>query len=161
VKVYQVLTYALALSLVALGLCQPDLALIEGADANGDRAVDVLDVQTVVARVLGYSAPGGCADVNSDGAIDVLDLQCILAQLTHADAPQKQVPPDSKPDARIPANHGFRVPVVLADAAGFVAREGALPASTTCLNIDPFMGTSKQTERYLFTLTPNAPPDCA
>jgi len=160
VKVQRVITYALVVSLVALGM-HHDLGLIKGGDANGDHAVDVLDVQTVVARVLSDVSPDGCADVNSDGAIDILDLQCILAQLTHADAPHKQVPPESKPDARIPADHSLRVPVVLADAAGFVPREGVLPASTPYRSVDPFSGISTQTERYLFTLTPNAPPECA
>jgi hypothetical protein len=57
-------------------------------DANGDGAVDPLDVGYVLSRVgADLCGPGNCAaDLNCDGAIDPLDAGYVLARFGTCDA---------------------------------------------------------------------------
>ena len=48
-------------------------------DVNGDDNVDILDVVSMVAVVLGNSEPITCADYNNDGSIDVLDIVNVVS----------------------------------------------------------------------------------
>ena len=48
-------------------------------DVNGDDNVDILDVVSMVAVVLGNSDPIECADYNDDGSIDVLDIVNVVS----------------------------------------------------------------------------------
>ena len=60
----------------------PCLAPIQpDGDANGDLAVDVLDVQCVITALLEGGACTALADATHDGRIDVLDYQAILQQV--------------------------------------------------------------------------------
>lgn len=80
------LTGALLCGAVVSGLVAPVLA-----DANGDNAVDVRDMQTVVAAVLAGNAPKE-ADVNHDGRVDVLDLQQIVSAVENAFSTEQEAP---------------------------------------------------------------------
>jgi chitodextrinase len=47
-------------------------------DVNGDKGVDVLDIQALVNHILGIQSYGASADVNNDGSVDVLDVQLVV-----------------------------------------------------------------------------------
>ncbi len=126
-------------------------------DVNRDGRVDILDLQSAVNGVL-EQRNSNFVDVNSDGAVDILDLQRLLARTAEADAPANDPPSDTKPDATTPP--APRVP----------QPSSALPPAAT-FQISPRTDrpipgrpwpdrdhAPTRTERYLFTLTPNAPP---
>ena len=46
-------------------------------DVNGDGAVDVADISTIISVMAGASAPG-TADVNGDGTVDVADIAAVI-----------------------------------------------------------------------------------
>ena len=124
---------ALVLALIGSTVVGPGAYLASSGDTNGDRVVDVRDVQNAVAQVLHGSSPDRRVDVNADGRVDVLDLQRILAR--YVPAPPLLCctsAPKSEPGEQGPATRWAR-----------------LGASVTI---------SPRTERFLFTLTPHAPP---
>lgn len=82
--VRQVLAYALVGALIAAGAASSVLGVCPSGDANGDRRVDVLDLQAVIAQVLESGEDSHQADVNSDGCVDIRDYQCILARAEKA-----------------------------------------------------------------------------
>ena len=46
-------------------------------DVNGDGAVDVADISTIISVMAGASA-SGTADVNGDGTVDVADIAAVI-----------------------------------------------------------------------------------
>lgn len=141
-------------------LVAPCLALplvpARDVDANGDRAVDVLDVQLVISQVLHGDSPHANADVNADGRVDILDFQRILqeAQETQAEEPIEDSTPNDAvivraPDA--PVTHRLQIPTSLEPS------EEKSSATQRPLYDDRRCRTPR-TERYTFHLTSNAPP---
>ena len=160
-KKEHVLTYALVVVVAATSAMGSRVHVVDLGDTNGDREVDVLDLQTVVAQVLSASSAKVCADVNCDGRIDILDLQWILAHATQADSPMKESPAESKGEATAPAIRDVPTPLIVSVrlVPELGARDRRGPANWT--KRDRFAAIPTHTERYLFTLTPHAPPRCA
>jgi len=153
-------TYVLLGAVMATGLAGPRAFLSLDSDANGDREVNVLDVQVVVADVLSGPSRTGSADVNADGRVDILDLQRILSQAATTDAPKQDAPAECEPKAAPPAPF---VPLTIAATGRITAdtdhRIAALRAGWS--KIERVAPMAAQTERYLYTLTPHAPPRSA
>jgi len=151
-------SYALALVVAATSAVSVGPFAAEGGDTNGDRHVDVLDVQRVVFQVLNGSLPDRAVDVNADGRIDILDLQRVLAQATQAQLPRREAPAKSKPDATPPAMPLVPMPLA-ATARRFLS---PIPEDSSSFarwsKHDCIVAIPRQTERYLYALTPHAPP---
>lgn len=158
VRTHPIWTYALALALIATQVAGVGAHPRQTADTNGDRQVDVRDVQTVVTQVLNGLAPDRRADVNNDGRIDVLDLQRVLARATEARAPKQDRPADTKPKATVPA--GTRAPAPAALAERYLPTTGPERPVFDWPKRDRAAVIPTDTERYLFGLTPHAPPVC-
>lgn len=47
-------------------------------DVNGDGAVDVADIGTIIDIMAGETPETGAADVNGDGIVDVADIACVI-----------------------------------------------------------------------------------
>lgn len=141
---------ALAASPAFAGVCPRDAA---PGDANGDRRVDILDLQLVVAALLG-GVPDPRADVNGDGRVDIRDYQCLVGHANHADAQAPQAPDQpnglvanvsgAAPHAPAPGRASFRLP---APACACLLRDA--PAGDACRAVRA---------RYTWCLTPHAPP---
>ena len=158
VKASPIWSCALALALIATQVAGVSAQPRQTADTNGDRQVDVRDVQTVVTQVLNGLAPYRRADVNNDGRIDVLDLQRVLARATEAEAPKQDRPVDIKPKATVPA--GAHAPAPAALAERYLAATGPQRPVSDWPKRDRAVVIPTDTERYLFRLTPHAPPAC-
>lgn len=147
-------TPILVMSLVMAG--HGPLTPASAGDVNDDGAVDVLDLQRLVAEVLG-PAGGAIADLNRDGSIDILDLQLVLAEAAQTGQTAPDAPDDGPPPAVTGASGTAAWPTPGRPLVAF------LPA-----NFRPDSGKAglrearpripRDIERYLFTLTPNAPP---
>jgi len=147
---------------VLLAASLPALAepLREG-DTNSDGTVDVQDIQCLVAHILTSTANGAVLprrDINGDGQVDILDLQTVTALATTL--PQ---PPDTPAQ---PAHSKGVMPATLR-MDGPLAASAEAPISTTRLpeigagNSVPVVYAAdplQQQARYLFLLTPHAPP---
>jgi hypothetical protein len=128
-------------------------------DANGDRRVDILDLQQVIAAVLGGSSDPR-ADVNGDGRVDIRDYQCLVECANGIDAEPAPVP-DPLSATVVPA---FRAAPRLGpeSRAGallpMLARESVLP----CIHASARAGVESRAGRvrYVLCLTPHAPPAC-
>ena len=159
-KVRQGLTFAVVVILAATSTVVQGGFPVSAADTNGDRHVDVLDVQTVVAQVLNTSNPHRSSDVNADGCIDILDLQRIVAQATQSEVPPPIAPTDPKREATPPDKRGVTAPAVLASRTESFLREGEGDRGCRAWTHEQAAFIPAHTERYLRTLTPHAPP-CA
>ena len=155
------LTYALC-AVVLLAASLPALAepLREG-DTNSDGTVDVQDIQCLVAHILTSTANGAVLprrDINGDGQVDILDLQTVTALATTL---------PEQPDAPAQPTHSKGVMPSNLRMDGPLAASAVAPISTTRL---PEMGAGhlipaayaanplQHQARYLFLLTPHAPP---
>lgn len=130
-------------------------------DLNGDARIDVLDLQSLTAALL---EGGGRteADLNGDGRVDVLDYQRALAQRVEEEPgglPEIPNRPDSK---------GIMPPPLRLDGAQpsfdrIVARLAPVQTSLPLLSGRREANTAAcpQIQRYLFNLTPHAPPFAA
>ena len=126
------------------------------ADLNGDHAVDVLDVQALVAETL---AMGGTAsDLNTDGAVDVLDLQCLLGGAQEATLPRSEEEPSSSDDATLP--DPSRAPILtLAQARPvIVVPESLSTAHASVPHLGDDVCPVAHARQFLRELTPHAPP---
>jgi len=158
VKAHPIWTCAAALALIAAQVAGVSTYPRQTADTNGDRQVDVRDVQTVVTQVLNGLAPEHRADVNNDGRIDVLDLQRVLARATEAKAPEHAPPVETKAKATVPTGTRATAPAALAER--YLATTGPQRPVLDWPERDRAPVIPTDTERYLFGLTPHAPPVC-
>jgi len=156
-----ILTYPLALAIAATQVLGVGVAIHGSADANGDRQVDVRDVQAVVTQVLRGLPPDRRADVNNDGRIDVLDLQRVLAGAAEAEAPRDDRPQETRPKATVPAGAHLPAPALLAERHQTVPSAGLEHPASYWSTLNRAAVIPADTERYLFRLTPHAPPVCA
>ncbi len=145
---------SVAMSAVWAPFCIP----VCRGDINGDHCVNVFDVQALISQMLAGAMSAHEADVNSDGQVDVCDLQFILARLnaeTSSDeppSPGKKTPPGILVVAdRFWMGMDKGVAEILHPNMG--ETEVSLP-----FHDEPLAALSPRTERYLFTLTENAPP---
>jgi hypothetical protein len=151
-------TSALVASVAVSAIVGPLSVAIDRGDLNGDGVVDILDAQVMIAQVMNATLPLNVADVTGDGRIDVLDLQFVMARLNDADSGTTKLPDESSAPKSVPAS---------------LARCWAKPALTVIALVRPDEDEAQESarfdhcpvvtltpdkERYLFTLTPNAPP---
>jgi hypothetical protein len=129
---------------------------VHASDVNGDSLVDVFDVQAIVADML-TRMPATEADVNRDGQVDVFDLQAAVAEANDTtpttEAPKESPVPDTgiiprveMPPLQAPAI--FRLAKIIEEDSQSLWNQGH----------DEFFGPLPETARYLFRLTPHAPP---
>ncbi len=137
------------------------------ADATGDHHVNILDVQTLVSEVFNVRGATTQTDVNSDGEVNILDVQHVVFHTSqpvlfhlHHRCDEDELPPQVSP--REP-DHFFCcqalarldryvTPQVVPEPPRRVCREGSKTRPSLA---------SRRTDRYLYRLTPNAPPCCA
>lgn len=148
----------IVLSLLATAALGPAAFLCVQGDVNGDGRVDVLDAQLLVAQVV--KSPDACAspraDANQDGQINVLDLQYTLARVNGAETENKPAPAkDPSPKCTVTSFHGLGGPLVR--LTGMLEPATVHPRMARLLSGPPRVLPSS-TQRYLFTLTPHAPP---
>jgi hypothetical protein len=123
------------------------------ADANGDNAVDVRDMQAVVAAVLAGDT-SRIADVNRDGQVDVRDLQVIVAAVERAE-PAEPAPAEELPQAVLPG----AVPVVtLPVNTPSLVRAPEAPAPRIVVAARETGFFLPEQWRYTLCMTPHAPP---
>jgi len=143
-------------ALLAAGFCVP---ASRAGDVNGDAVIDVLDVQRVFAAGAEGSADRVRYDLNNDGKVDILDMHIVLSNATYGQSGNRdaQDPPTPDATATVPAPQQFfslLAPApVLSRPVVETARSEAVLVWLACAAHPP-----SRTERYLFNLTPNAPP---
>jgi hypothetical protein len=150
--------FGLACSVLVTGAFGPLAMSAARGDVNGDRTVNVLDAQTMVAHMLGTAQPVPGSDVNRDGHVDILDLQIILAQLNGVTRPEPTNPADSKTPRAILVSVDRSWARVAGWAIEILSHEKAEPRLVPHSSVEPVEICSPVEERYLFTLTANAPP---
>lgn len=144
--------------LLLSGGLYPGYAVFQSEDTNGDRHVDVLDLQVVIASVLGSAPADARADVNQDGRVDILDFQKILDAAGKLADSQDGQDPSQAPKGTMP----LRI-----DAPLFVAErcpleccliETHLLKSLIGPDSQNHAARTAQRMRYVCRLTPHAPP---
>lgn len=137
------------------------------ADATGDNHVNILDVQTLVSEVFTGHDSTAQTDVNSDGEVNILDFQHMVFHTSrpalfhlHHPCEEDELPPRVSP--REPGH--FFCCQALARLDRYVTSRVVLEPSQRVyreVSMTRSSLTCRRTERYLYRLTPNAPPFCA
>lgn len=149
---------AVASSVVMSALVAPLSTSICRGDVNGDHRVNIFDVQSLVSQMVAGAIPADGADVNSDGQIDVCDLQFILARL-NTQTPSEEPTPAGKttpPGILLSVDHFWLG--VDKGVAAILRPNTDETRSSLRFHDEPLTVLSSRTERYLYTLTENAPP---
>lgn len=102
---------ALVISVMAGVVFPPMFPGGGNSDANGDKQIDVRDIQMVISRVLAGEEGISAGDVNGDGRIDILDFQALLEQVSqgNGEAPGNHAP--SSPPAVFQTLRSDGVPI--------------------------------------------------
>lgn len=139
------------------------IALDRGDIASGARhgihRVNILDLQSIVAKVLHPVESGIGRDADNRKSVNVLDLQRALTRAHHYGSPTRV--PSTKPACKVcffRYQDGRLLDPTEEDAESEEAVPVSMPSrvfSRPARSIVP-----RSTERYLFRLTPNAPPFC-
>lgn len=126
-------------------------------DANGDCAVDVVDIQCVITALLSGGGGLSAADVNGDGTIDVLDYQTVLGEASA----------NGKPVPRLPKASGYPIlqavmctpPALPVPLAMLALYEPPCEAKGQPVAASPIQFAHRlKHERYLLGLRSHAPP---
>ncbi len=152
------ITGLLSAALVVATVCPYVYSAFDEGDANRDGAVDVRDVQVVVAGLRGAS-DASAADVNRDGTADVRDLQFVLARSMVEQTGSNEPSPWDSGNGTLPLTRPYRVfldvgylhPQTGADSTPFSPRQESAVALAELI---PPTGTT----RLLFGVSPHAPP---
>jgi hypothetical protein len=131
-------------------------AFVRG-DANGDRRVDVLDIQAVLDAVIADSEADPRTDVNGNGQTNILDFQLTQAQATAT--PERRPAPEQ--ELPLKACHFSNPPapwIRFEQTVTVVALAQPSPRPFLRSPDAGIDGIDSKTERYLYGLTPNAPP---
>jgi hypothetical protein len=128
------------------------------ADVNQDDAVNVLDLQRLLTGMFAETSAPGAADLNGDGLIDVLDLQLLIAHTHDADAPESPEQPVPAPVGMLSAQPQPYQPRVLALAPNSHPPLPPAQAHPGVRRGEVFPTAQPSTLRFLFQLTPHAPP---
>ena len=153
----RLMTLASAVVLAAASVCPPNSVSPVCGDTNGDCRVDVLDIQAVCDAAFAADAGPPLADVNGDDQTNVLDFQLIQARATAA-AQEQRLPEDERPRNACPFADplsswlGLHHPVAILELAQSPRQPFPTPSG------DRFRSEGSRKERYLYRLTPNAPP---
>ncbi len=148
----------LSVVLLAVALCPSVRSAFDEGDANRDGAVDVRDVQIVIAGLRGASDTSA-ADVNRDGIVDVRDLQYAIARGMGEQTGSNEPSPSDSGNGTVPLTRPYRVFLevgylhlqVGADSTPFSPRQESAAALAELI---PPTGTT----RLLFGVCPHAPP---
>lgn len=127
-------------------------------DANGDRCVNILDVQKVVSHVLHGPDGKTSADVNHDGAVDIRDLQYVLHCAEKTGSEKDAEPTDTGRNKATAASPSKLYAKARTHTHFIIAADGD-SETPDFRSVDfPLVTCDTRVERYLFTLTPHAPP---
>jgi hypothetical protein len=145
-------------ALLLVSVCPSVHSAFDEGDANRDGAVDVRDIQVVVAGFRGAS-DASAADVNRDGSVDVRDLQSVLAQTMVEQTGSNEPFPSDSGNGTLPLTRPYRVFIEVgylhpqddADSTFFSPRQQSAVALAELI---PPSGTT----RLLFGISPHAPP---
>ncbi len=150
----------LGVSLVAFAAATPRASAMHSGDVNGDGKVDVLDIHCVMAAALAGGEGAEHCDLNADGRTDIFDLQLVLASATLGAPPEDAGKTPAKPLARLPLQASSALPQLPARSLSLLAELPPDSAShrALCAQLADFAPSPLRTERFLFTLTPHAPP---
>ena len=148
---------ALAISIPVLGV--RDLGALASADVNGDRQVNVLDLQTIIAKTLQPDNAGNAHRSGPVGPSSVLDFQRALREV-QLGRHERQIPASKPggPDTCVFSYQTGRMADLFnheIEAASAVVLPPVL--SEPGVHVERCI-VPTTTERYLFILTPNAPP---
>ncbi len=151
---------AVAISIPVLGV--RELGCLASADVNGDQQVNVLDLQAIIAKTL---QPDNSANSHRGGPVGpscVLDFQRALREVQFG-SHEREIP-TSKPSGREICLFSYQTGRLV----DLVDRE---VESASTVVFPPVLSEPGEhaercivpttTERYLFILTPNAPPFAA
>ena len=136
------------------------LVLHRGADVNHDGWLDILDAQAIASQLAATPLTQPGCDVNDDGAVDIRDFQRAIAGLSEP----IQLPPPitsgaNRPQACLVLKDGVSLPLLPCRVvwAGYA---GESPGKRRALEQSSLLVASVQhtTRRFLFSLTPHAPP---
>ena len=151
--------WCVILCMVALVAAFPGGTLVCRGDTNGDLLLNVLDLQVLLPAVLGQ-ASGLCrtADTNGDGAVNILDLQYAVAHVCDTDTQDLPVRENTTAQDVILAQL-VRCDWVLASAPAPETDSSAESQSAPMRHqIQSLAIPTSCEERYLYLLTPHAPP---
>lgn len=150
----------LALAGVMVSVLAVPVPVNVACDANGDRAVDVRDLQVVISVVLEGVHGSQVADVNRDGCVDIRDFQRILQQAQASDAPMPMVPREHREQAVLLLSRGQEpcVPASIRQNVHITQGKRVATAALQARSV-PLSVFSAKEERYYYRLTPNAPPE--
>jgi hypothetical protein len=135
-----------------------DVGDVVSGDVNGDHRVDVLDLQIIIAKVLDSPNAAIVNGLSGDGRANVLDFQRALAQAQHPGQPVETPPAKNVLKGCFFVHQGEWT----VEPAGQTEEPGNV--DTSSLSRSPCFDRPTRcvipivTERYLFRLTPNAPP---
>jgi hypothetical protein len=149
----------IALALPALGV-RDGWAVAQG-DVNGDQRIDVLDLQIIIARALQTAHVADKAGLGGDEHANVLDFQRALSQVQLRG--HSHGVPASKPSSKgcfFAHQTRWTLDPVEQKADSGVVATVPIPRSARFDRPDRSL-IPRGIERYLFILTPNAPPVCA
>jgi hypothetical protein len=148
------------LSILALIPCAPAFCPFYTSapgDTNGDCKQNILDVQTVIADLLNSPGAGEASDVNGDGQVDVRDFQKVLFWASQSEEESQAPPRESVPKS--PRLAGYPTLLLARPGASKFQVVLAEKDNTRRAPRDSFEWTCpSETERFLYILTPHAPP---
>ena len=126
-------------------------------DVNADGRLDVLDVQALAAKVLEDSSQATPGDANGDGLIDIRDFQAVVAALHEPSKPTDQPPADESGSKAYFACHGDPLPLLLHSRSA-LTEPPARPKPRVVAPTRQARAAEYPIQRFLYHLTPNAPP---
>ncbi len=153
----RLLVWAVIYSVAAASCTIPCSSLDLRGDLNGDNRTDIRDLQVLVAQIVAGSASAKKADLNRDGRVDVRDLQLILARLKSPVTSGQDIPSDKNIPRTVSPSQESRLQLESCIAKGLLPRDDQKARSFTN-RADGQAVLTPQEERYLLTLTANAPP---
>lgn len=155
----QLVVLICAVALSVMGVVSGSIQGSVSGDVNGDRLVDVLDLQMVIGDALAARMPDRLTDVNGDGRTDVLDLQLTFRR-TREPVQEPDAPPNEFSLEALRLSLPIFTPMRCAQCQEALAAL-RLPRVHRAFPAVKPRPASCRTERYLYRLTPHAPPSCA
>jgi hypothetical protein len=146
-------------AILAAAVFGQSASVVSRADINADGRLDVLDVQAIAAEVLARESGHYVGDVNRDGVVDVRDFQTVVAELQEPSPPSEEQPTDESGSKAYFARDGQAVPLLLTCQVLPTVRP-ARPGPRMAATTRHTKAVEHSVQRFLFHLTPNAPPPC-
>lgn len=144
-------------AMLAAGMWGHLPSVTQGADVNADGLLDVRDVQSIAAQVLAQHPGQSPQDVNDDGQVDVRDFQKAVAELGQSPSIPKEPPPEQRESKACLSRSPKIGPATL--VCYLLPSAGSPKTGPRCAAAHrQFKTATHAVERFLFHLTPNAPP---